>query len=152
MSGSIPDIPINCIAIDTDGSAYIGTDLGVFYRAANMNDWIPFANHLPVVPVVDLFIYNSAIRAATYGRGVWQSVKANTCLVASNITNDLTGDLYYEASLSIVSTSEVQGGMNTRVAFKAGNFVRLDPGFEVPAANTFQAYIGDCVSGGVPID
>ena len=152
MSGSIPDIPVNCVVIDTDGSAYVGTDLGVYFRSPSMNDWIPFSNDLPVVPVVDLFLYNSTIRAATYGRGVWESAKANTCLVSSSIGGTLTGDDYYEASFAITSTAQLYGGAGTWVVFKAGSYVNLTPGFEVPAGNTLKAQIGDCTEGGIPID
>jgi hypothetical protein len=148
--GPFPNIPINCAAIDTDGSAYVGTDLGIFYRSPSMNDWIPFSNHLPVVPVTDIILYNSTIRVSTFGRGVWQSVKPTTCSIGTSITGDLIGDQYHEASLSIISTANVVGGAGTWVAFKAGDFVRLDPGFDVTGSNTFKAYIGDCASGGIP--
>ncbi|MDX1477842.1 MAG: YCF48-related protein [Saprospiraceae bacterium] len=150
MSGSIPNVPVNCIAIDDNGDAYIGSDIGVFYRPDSYDDWIPFSNALPVVPVTEVILYNSLLRAATFGRGVWQSSKPSSCSVALSISAALEGDLYFEASGSVVSTSVIFGGVGTDISFKAGDYVRLDPGFHVPAGNQFLAFRGDCTSGGVP--
>jgi len=77
FSGTLPDVPVNCM-VYTKGSndaLYIGTDLGVFYRDASMNDWIAYADDLPVVVVTELeILYNfRKIRAATFGRGIWEA-------------------------------------------------------------------------------
>jgi len=83
ISGTLPNVSINCIVIDTSsqGNLYVGTDLGVFFKGYWMSDWIPFNNGLPnTVEVTELEIYynqdrtKSRIRAATYGRGLWSSV------------------------------------------------------------------------------
>ena len=76
-SGTLPEVPVNCIVYQNgsiDG-LYIGTDYGVFYRDASMNDWAPFDNGLPNVVINDLKIsyINSKIWAGTYGRGLWQA-------------------------------------------------------------------------------
>ncbi len=77
LSGSVPNIPVNCIAIDKNGNdaLYIGTDVGVFFKDATMNIWQPFSQGLPNVMVTQLEIYyaGSKIRASTYGRGMWES-------------------------------------------------------------------------------
>lgn len=150
MSGTLPNVPINCIAIDNDGSAYAGSDIGVFYRSPDMDDWIPFSNHLPAVPVTDIFVYNFIVRASTFGRGVWESIKPGTCSISQSIAGTLEGDQYYEASSIITSTANVTGGAGTKVAFKAGNYARLDPGFTITKHNQLKVYVGDCLSGGVP--
>lgn len=77
FSGSLPNIPINCIVYQ-NGSAdglYIGTDLGVYYRDATMSDWIPYNTGLPNVIVNELEISynNNKLWAATFGRGLWNS-------------------------------------------------------------------------------
>ena len=82
ISGSLPATNINCIVIDKNASEglYIGTKTGAYYRDASMSDWISFSTGLPVVDVRELDIFydaaspwNNRIKAATYGRGVWQS-------------------------------------------------------------------------------
>lgn len=74
----LPDVPVNCIEIDSsNGTVYIGTDLGVYYMDSNSKHWQEFNNNLPNVEVNDLAInYTSGeIWAATYGRGAWRSPK-----------------------------------------------------------------------------
>ena len=76
-SGSLPNLPVNCIVYHngTPDGIYIGTDIGVYYRDATMSDWVNFGQGLPRVVVNDLEIFYSGgkLRAGTYGRGVWES-------------------------------------------------------------------------------
>lgn len=78
ISGSIPNIPVDCITIDKTGNdaVYIGTDAGVFFKDASMTVWQPFSNLLPSVVVSQLDVFYGTpkkIRASTYGRGIWES-------------------------------------------------------------------------------
>lgn len=81
ISGSLPNIPANTVSFQngTNGSLYVGTDLGVYYRQVGWTDWEPFMSGLPNVIVNDLEIHYNAgiIRAGTYGRGVWESPLAS---------------------------------------------------------------------------
>ncbi|MBS1651727.1 MAG: T9SS type A sorting domain-containing protein [Bacteroidetes bacterium] len=76
-STGLPPIPINCITYVNNSSQalYVGTDVGVYYREASMSSWIPYFNALPNVIVNDLQIFypTGKLRAATYGRGVWET-------------------------------------------------------------------------------
>ena len=77
VSGNLPVIPVNCIVVEKNSkeAVYIGTDLGVFYKDSTMQDWIPFQTGLPYTPVMELEIQyaSSKLRAATFGRGLWES-------------------------------------------------------------------------------
>ena len=80
ITGSIPSgTGLNCFVYEkySDEGIYVGTRTGVFYKNANLPDWIPFDGGLPVANVTELEIYYgqnaSRIRAATYGRGLWES-------------------------------------------------------------------------------
>ncbi len=80
-SAGLPDMPVDCMVIDSSsGTRYIGTDAGVFYQKATDTAWALFMNHLPTVPVYDLNINytTNEIWAATFGRGMWKSIKADT--------------------------------------------------------------------------
>lgn len=157
ISGSLPNVKINCIAYEP-GSAdgiYIGTDLGVFYRDDNIGDWIPFMNGLPYVKVTDLEINSTfgLIRAATYGRGLWSSPLYSPCpggylLNPGNDPSnpDYTGFQFYEASGTITSTRIVHGGVGTDVTYKAGGKVVLEQGFHAYAGSEFRATLGPCNS------
>ncbi len=77
-SGSVPNVPVNCIVLDHNSSndaIYIGTDVGVFYKDNSLNTWEPFVNNLPnvVVSQLEIFYAGNKLRASTYGRGMWES-------------------------------------------------------------------------------
>lgn len=78
FDGTLPNVPVNVIVIDTfSKTKYIGTDVAVFYRDTTMSDWALYNSNLPSVEVADLNInYGTGeLWAATYGRGMWKSVK-----------------------------------------------------------------------------
>lgn len=76
VSGQIPNVPANCVAVDANTlGVYLGTDLGVFYSASGTGDWVRYDNGLPNAIITDIDIQPATgkLLAATYGRGVWQS-------------------------------------------------------------------------------
>lgn len=77
VSGSLPNVPVNCIVYEENSldAVYIGNDIGIFYRDSTLTDWEIFDNGLPNVIVTELEIHYASekIRAATYGRGIWES-------------------------------------------------------------------------------
>lgn len=93
VSGTLPNIPCNTIVVqpNSNGELYLGTDLGVYYKNNTMSDWTQFQAGLPNVIVNELEIVTSlnAIRAATFGRGVWQS-PLNNPIILSSESNSLS--------------------------------------------------------------
>ena len=78
-NAGLPNVPVNCIVADTfSRTRYIGTDAAVFYKTKTMTNWALYNTNLPNVIVSDLNINHttSEIWAATYGRGMWKSLKA----------------------------------------------------------------------------
>jgi photosystem II stability/assembly factor-like uncharacterized protein len=82
ISGTLPSLYTNCLVIDKNDNEglYVGNETGIFYKNAGMSDWVPFSTGLPIVDIRELEIYydstnatNNRIKAATYGRGLWQS-------------------------------------------------------------------------------
>lgn len=150
-SGTLPNVAVNSIVIDNSNNAYAGTDVGVFYRGSGMSDWVPFYNYLPKVPVTDMIINttSSVLTISTFGRGIWRSDVYSTCPASLAIGWSINSDRYYEASSDITGTNIISGNTDgaTRVFFKAGSYITLNPGFEVKAGNEFKAYLGSCGSG-----
>lgn len=77
MSYGLPNIPANAIkAVPQTGNnlVFVGMDAGVYYRSDNSNGWQPYFSALPLAPVSDfeIFLPTMTLRAATYGRGVWE--------------------------------------------------------------------------------
>ena len=78
ISGTnLPNLPVNCIVYQdlTNDDLYIGTDIGVYHKDNTMSEWQPFMTGLPNVEVAELEIHygSGKIKAATYGRGIWES-------------------------------------------------------------------------------
>ncbi len=173
ISGTLPNVPVNCIAYHDNGNdgIYIGTDIGVFYRDNTITDWMPFRNGMPNVLVRDLEITNDKIRAATFGRGIWESnlygfcpvnytrsvdvtgkqfsVAGNaitpcTCADTYTLSGDVTGYQLFEAGDVITSTANIRGGVGTEVQYKAVNKISLNTGFRVEAQSEFLASTGNC--------
>ncbi len=98
ISTGLPNLPVNCITYSNNSNdvIYAGTDVGIYVRDNTMTSWTPFMSGLPNVIVNDLEIFypTGKIRAATYGRGVWESdVYSNLGLDASitTIINPVNG-------------------------------------------------------------
>lgn len=80
ISGKLPDIPTNCLAVDPFSlGVYVGTDLGVFYSADGSGQWVRFDYGLPNVIVTEMEIHRGAgkLVAGTYGRGIWETPLAS---------------------------------------------------------------------------
>lgn len=78
VSGSgIPDIPVNCFAIDQSNTSicFAGTDIGVYVSIDAGASWSSYSTGLPVVPVFDMAVHpvTKTLRIATHGRGFWQT-------------------------------------------------------------------------------
>jgi PKD repeat protein len=77
LSTGLPNIPVNTVVnqTGTNDGIYIGTDFGVYYYDEVISMWVPYMNGLPNVRVDELEIQYSSnkLRAATYGRGLWES-------------------------------------------------------------------------------
>jgi hypothetical protein len=71
VSGNLPDLPMNDIAI-ANGKLVVASDAGVFTSSDNGVTWNTLGTNLPNVVVSQLTIDpNNTIVAATHGRGVW---------------------------------------------------------------------------------
>lgn len=97
ISGNLPNVPVNSIVYQngSDDGLYVGTDLGVFYTDNTYSNWQPFTTGLPLVQVMELEIHSATgkLRAATYGRGLWETdlfVTENAPPTASFTHSDAT--------------------------------------------------------------
>ena len=80
-SSTLPNLPINTIVYVKNSDqdvVYVGADIGVYSFDNAQTTWTSFSTDLPKNAVQDLEIYYSSsttgkLRAATYGRGAWES-------------------------------------------------------------------------------
>jgi len=77
VSSNLPNLPINCVLYEngSNNGIYVGTDIGIYYKNDNLLNWQSFMDGLPNVRVNELEIQYATgkIRAATFGRGIWES-------------------------------------------------------------------------------
>ncbi|MCD6598373.1 MAG: T9SS type A sorting domain-containing protein [Bacteroidales bacterium] len=116
-STGLPDVPVNCVIYENDSKSglYAGTDLGVYYRNREMDRWINFSNQLPnvIVNELEIFYPERKIRAATYGRGIWESdlfSPATPLLYAEFSTNKY--DACIDGNFQIISHSSSTDSLN----------------------------------------
>lgn len=105
ISNGLPNIPSYSIVqnkqMQSNVHLYVGTELGVYFKEGS-NNWIYFNDGLPNVKIGEIEIYYdvipeaSKLRAATYGRGLWETlIYANTMsYVSSTTTQTNTNDVY----------------------------------------------------------
>jgi photosystem II stability/assembly factor-like uncharacterized protein len=94
ISYDLPNVKILSIVeqTGTDKGVYVGTEIGVFYIDNTMNSWVDFSKNLPNVFVSELEIQYEAgkLRAATFGRGMWQSnLYTATSIIPKTQTNEI---------------------------------------------------------------
>ena len=77
VSTGLPNLPVNCLTYQegSNDGLYAGTDIGIYYIDNTYTTWQPFFTGLPRVDVQELEIAYGIekIRAATNGRGLWES-------------------------------------------------------------------------------
>ena len=76
ISGNLPNIPVNDLAIDPDisNTFYAGTDIGVFRSTDGGATWSTLSKGLPNTVVMGLKLHQRSrtLRAATHGRSMWE--------------------------------------------------------------------------------
>lgn len=108
ISDGLPPLPTMCIVqnkqITNFNQLYVGTDAGVYVKNGT-NPWQRFSKGLPNVYVSELDIYydetnpgNSMLRAATFGRGLWESN-----LIIPILESPIAG---FEADLTTIKIGE----------------------------------------------
>lgn len=152
ISGELPNVATLSVAAGTSGSIYVGNELGVFYKKGNGNVWQPFYNGLPKCPVYDLLINFSQgkIRAATFGRGIWESDLYSPCATNLSVSGEIRGSNYFEAGSSLTASQQAGGGVGTQLVYKSNGSITMTTGMEVKDAGTgtkFRAYLGPCGQG-----
>ncbi len=141
ITGNLPSLFINTVVMDKNSNEgiYIGNQTGVWYKDATLSNWMLFSNGLPPVDVRELDIYydassaNSRIKAATYGRGLWESDLAQV-----NVT-DPTGFSAFVAGSAQINLGWTKNTSNDHVLLawsSTGTFGQPAEGTGYSAGNT----------------
>ena len=111
VSAGLPNLPVNVVVYtkaSTVDAIYIGADIGVYYLDNSAASFAPFFTSLPNVAVRDLEIFypTGKLRAATYGRGIWESDINTVVLPIKLVKFDVTLKGKNDALLQWQSASE----------------------------------------------
>ncbi len=125
-SDGLPNFPMNAIVYQkgSNDALYVGGDIGVYYRDNSMSSWANYSNGLPHTVVKELEIYydeanpqNSRLRAAMYGRSVWETPLATTSTICYTPTNLSAEQI--TSSTAKLSWNPVSGAQSYDVRYKA---------------------------------
>lgn len=76
-STGLPNVPMNKLVFrkNSNKELFLASDIGVYYINVDSTEWTDFSTNLPNVVVTDLFISEKfgKLRAATFGRGIWET-------------------------------------------------------------------------------
>ena len=138
FSTGLPNVPASALVQQNNGDLYCGTDIGVYFRAVNAITWSSVTTGMPGAKVSDLKIFEptNKLRAATYGRGIWEMDLKNTGLVlnakvflqgpfnsATGLMNDALRSL---ASFPLTSPYGTNETINASVLSVSGNNAIVD--------------------------
>ncbi|MFY9310414.1 MAG: T9SS type A sorting domain-containing protein [Bacteroidia bacterium] len=122
----------------TDDALYIGTDVGVYYTNHTLyadEGWVCFSNQLPVVIVPDLEINycSGKLRAATHGRGVWESplVPAPAKTLATGTISapvNFTSDIRIPNGVTVTLTSTMNMAAGKKIIVERGGNLTVNGG------------------------
>ena len=95
---NLGNIPVRSVVIDhTDASTiYLGTEIGVYKKSMLENSWTLYNQDLPNMSVLELEIMygSNTLRAATWGRGLWEFTldgrQSFPSILTTRITNQPT--------------------------------------------------------------
>ncbi|MFZ4401641.1 MAG: T9SS type A sorting domain-containing protein [Bacteroidales bacterium] len=130
-------LSVNCIRYIKDifDSTYymliVGTDAGVFVRGKDDSQWTPYRDGMPLAIVTDIEIWDNGrkIRAATFGRGIWEA--EIPCMPAgsqySNINSNLIWNTeHYSSGIHIYAPNTLT--ITSKVRFRPNAIVTVDEG------------------------
>jgi len=151
ITANLPSLFTNCLAYDKNSNEglYVGNQTGVWYKTADMTNWMLYSTGLPPVDVRELEIYydasvsaNNTLNAGTYGRGVWKSSLATVNVI------DPTGlavTATTQGQISLAWTQNAAGNDVMIVASTTGLFGVPEDGTAYAAGSTLPSGGGTVV-------
>src|SRR5271165_425823 len=146
LTTNLPNAPANSIVVDPNdaNTVYLALDTGVYVTTnvascaiPSSNCWSVFGTSLPNAPVVQLVAFNegstSVLRAATYGRGVWQigllsagTAKTTASATPASLTFPAQQVQTQSATQTVVITNTGNITLNTTQVAITGDFAETD--------------------------
>ncbi len=141
ISGCLPNIPVTQIRYQkgSNDRLYIGTDFGVFYKDADMVDWVYYGNGGPRCMVADMDINycGNKLVVATQGRGLWE---VDLLPITGEKIASANGDILWDSDRDLLTDIYVTTGttltiQNCTVNIAGGKRIIIDAGATVIVDN-----------------
>lgn len=124
ITSNLGNLPIRSVVIDHSDSMniYLGAEIGVYTKTMNGDTWQLYSTNLPNCSARDLEIQygSNTLRAATYGRGLWEyhlvGRENYPAILTTNIT-DTPDDSYPKSGYDQYVTSTISYGGTVAAAF-----------------------------------
>lgn len=74
ITHNLGNMPLRSVVVDRQGNIYAGAEIGLFTKPMNGNNWTLYNTDLPNMAVLEMEINegSNTLKAATWGRGVWE--------------------------------------------------------------------------------
>jgi photosystem II stability/assembly factor-like uncharacterized protein len=100
ITSNLGNMPLRAVAIDHTDAAniYVGGEIGVYMKPMNSTTWSLYSPGLPNTSIQDLEVHMGAniLRAATWGRGLWEYTLANRNDFPRILFTDITDPPTYD--------------------------------------------------------
>ena len=123
---NLGNLPVRSVVVDhtENSNIYLGTEIGVYKKAMSSQTWELYSQGLPNMSILELdIVYGSnTLRAATWGRGLWEySLDGRLdypSILTSEITNPPTDNSPKEGFEQYVSSEIIYDGNLNNVYLK----------------------------------
>ncbi|MCY7408982.1 MAG: hypothetical protein LH473_01795, partial [Chitinophagales bacterium] len=136
-SAGLPDFPVNKITYynGSDDILFAGTDVGMYVWNKTNGSWECFSEGLPACMVIDLEINycGGKLRAATYGRGIWESDLPALHQYVSNAISPANGEVW-NSNRNISTNIEIPANVTLTInngaiiSMAKNTFIKVDKG------------------------
>lgn len=144
ITGNLPGITKRCVVFEagTHEGLYVGLNVGIYYRDKDMANWDSFMAGLPNVQISELEIHEGSqkIRAATYGRGLWESFLYNVAQPDISLNNSSLDFEYVDVDASASLTINITNTGNAPLSIS--NITSSNAAF-VPAWTSATINVGE---------
>lgn len=150
---NLGDMPLRTVTMDKSDSSYIyvGGEIGVYYKSMSADSWTLYNEAFPNVTVKDLEIHHGSntLRAATWGRGLWENTTVGRATFPRMIQTSITetpSDRKPRKGFDQFVTTEIESinGVKTAILKWSKNNTNLDQEIELEkvSGNTWKSKTG----------
>ncbi len=124
ISGQLPDIPVNALALhpDDENIIYAGSDIGMFISVDGGQTWASYSEGLPRVAVADLEVHTAQrkLRMASHGRSMWE-IELEKPTLPPSILSPQGGEVWMSGTQHAISWNNIPAPVRIDYSLDDGN-------------------------------